>query len=101
MSFLGGPARLAARSDSVVAKTCEPERGSLHPFDQIVHGLLRTVADVGLVPGHDLMFPTLQSAAERPYFNWLIGVGEFAGQGLCPFHGQVRVGVVIDIADGL
>jgi hypothetical protein len=65
-----GSAGVEQDSDPEVAEAGEPERRSLHPFDEIVGGLCGGVGVMRLVPGGDLVAPADQGAAQRVDLDW-------------------------------
>ena len=77
----------------------EPERGSLHPLEQVVGCFGRAVAVMGAVPGSDLMAPAGQGPAERLNLDRVGGVLEVSSQPGHELEGHAGVGVVVDGAD--
>src|SRR6476620_1543523 len=89
-----GSAGVEQGADAVVAEAAHPERHSLHALDEVVEGLGRPVGDVGTVPGHDLIAPPLDGAAEPAHLEGHLAVGEVANDLIDPRLGDGRVAVV-------
>ena len=84
-----------------MVEAVESERCALDAFDEVVDRFGRSVGDVSLVPGNDLVAPFADGAAEATDFEGHGVVGEVAGDLGDPLGGEVRVGVVVDLADDL
>ena len=76
-----------------------PERDALDPLYQVVDGLGRPVADVGSMPGDDLVAPAGDRAAEPADLGWHLAVGEVPHDLVDPVAGELVVGVVVDLTD--
>jgi hypothetical protein len=73
------------RADPVVPEAGEPEGGALDPLDQIVDCLGGSVADLGGVPGGDLVHPSVQRSSE--------------GSGLCRIVPVLEVTAELSFSD--
>ena len=79
----------------------EPERGSFHAFEQVVHCFGGGVRDVSVVPGCDLVFLSGEGAAEPVHFGWAVLVLEIGGEAGDELVGSRGVGVGVDAPDHL
>ena len=89
------------RPDPVVAEPSKPERDPFDTFDQVVDGFGGSVGDVASMPGHDLVLPPQQRAAERVDLRWTRVVLEIPAEPVDEHLGEVRIGVGIYLADHL
>lgn len=71
------------------------EGGSLHPFDQIVDSFSRSLADLGLVPGGDLVSLTQPGPAQGADFDRAGLVLEVMSKTLHEDGGEVGMAVVV------
>lgn len=85
----------------MVPKAREPERHTLDPLDQVVGRFGRRIAQMGAVPGGDLVLPTDEGASEGADLDRTRLVLEVPPQPLDEGDGEVGVVVVVDAADHL
>jgi hypothetical protein len=74
-------------------------RDTFDAFDEVVDRLGGAVADVGVVPGHDLRLPTGDRAPKTTNLGWHPALTDVASDLVDPLTGDRGVGVLIDLTD--
>lgn len=83
--------RIKQGANPIVRKAHESECCSLHPFDQIIHGLCSGIREMSNVPRQDLILPSVKGSSKRLDLSRIIGKSHVGRDLHQPFFGCSNV----------
>lgn len=79
----------------------KPKAARLTRLIKLLSASVGPLGDVSGVPGDDLVLPSLESPAERPHLDRVVGVDHVIAETFQPLEREFGIGVGVELADGL